>query len=443
MQRQKPFIEKFHANNLLTVPKIVMSFAITLALTLVPMQLLCAQTYSVIHNFTGGNDGAQPVAGLTIDGAGNLYGTTLMGGSGFGVIYELKLRNGSYTANPLYLFPGGADGANPYDRVVFGPDGVLYGTAYAGGNDNNGVVFKLQPRPSACATVSCSWRETVLFAFPANGSGGTGPNLGDVVFDAAGDMYGTTLVGGADGDGVVWELTPPGTWGTEIVLDSFTNAGGNSEGHYPDDGVILDSSGNLFGATSRGGASNDGLVYELVKASNFRETVLYDFAGGGNGSFPDGGLVFDASGNLYGTTAGAGSGGGGTVFELSPPGVWNVISTLYSFSGGGSCAREPGPGSQASLTIDGAGSLYGTTCADGAHRFGNVFKLSPSGDGWSYTDLYDFAGGSDGSYPYSKPICDASGNLYGTAYAGGTDGNGVAWKISGAGCLLTESLYRP
>lgn len=125
---------------------------------------LHAQTYSVIHNFTGGGDGATPYSGVTIDGAGNLYGTTDAGGSGYGTVYELKLRNGNYTANPLYMFPGGAHGANPYGRVVFGPDGLLYGTTSEGGNDNNGVVFKLQPRASACA----SPRELAAFRLMAH-----------------------------------------------------------------------------------------------------------------------------------------------------------------------------------------------------------------------------------------------------------------------------------
>jgi uncharacterized repeat protein (TIGR03803 family) len=405
---------------------------------------LPAQTYSVIHNFTGGNDGAAPTD-VTIDGAGNLYGTASAGGgSGFGTVYELKARNGNYTLNPLYEFPGGAHGATPFARVVFGPDGLLYGTTAEGGNDNNGVVFKLQPRPSACASPLCSWMQTVLFALPGNGSGGSEPAVGGAVFDAAGDMYGTTKLGGTDDYGVVWELTPPGMWNSETVLASLTGPSGQYPGRNADGGVILDSSGNLYGTAFAGGTDRDGVVYQLVKSSGYKENVLYNFTGGNDGSGPNGGLVFDASGNLYGTASDAGSGGGGTVFELSPAGSWNNFSLLYGFTGSGTCGDNTGTGPLESLSIDSAGNLYGTTCADGANRYGNIFELTPSGSGWKYTDLYDFTGGTDGAYPESNAVCDSEGNLYGTTLAGGSEGHGVAWKISGVGCLPTNGpLFRP
>jgi len=402
-----------------------------------------AQTYSVIHNFTGGRDGAVPFSGVTIDAAGNLYGTTEEGGSGFrgsgfGAIYELKPRNGVYTLNPLYEFAGGADGANPYGRVVFGPDGVLYGTTLEGGN-NNGVVFKLQPRPAACATALCPWMETVLYAFPGDGSGGALPYFGDVIFDGTGDMYGTTIrSSGGAGDGVLWELTPPGTWGTETVLNSFTG----TNGHYPTSGPILDSSGNLYGTTYRGGTSDVGVVYQLVASSGgWMENVLYNFTGGNDGSFPVGAPVFDAAGNLYGAASNAGAGGGGTIFELSPPGTWTTFTTIYSFSGSTNCTGDPGPGPWAQLTMDAAGNLYGTTCADGTNLNGNVFELSPSGGGWTYRDLYDFSdAGGGAAFPLSNAVCDSAGNLYGTASYGGPSASGVVWKISGVGCLPTGGL---
>ena len=442
MQQQTLSLGKFHFNNVSSVSKIAMPFAMVLALSLLPMQSLRAQTYSVIHNFTGGRDGATPDAGVTIDGAGNLYGTTYGGGSdSSGVVYELKLRDGNYTVNPLYEFTGGADGDAPYARVVFGPDGVLYGTTSAGGH-GYGVVFKLQPQPAACVTVLCAWRETVLFAFPANGSGGLGPTFGDVIFDGAGNMYGTTGSGGADGDGAVWELTPPGTWNTEAVLISFTGDGGQYPGYYPGGGVIFDSSGNLYGTTFEGGSApnNFGVVYQLVATSRgWMENVLYNFTAGNDGGFSNGGLVFDASGNLYGTTSYGGAGGGGTIFELSPPGTWTTFTPTYSFSGSGGCSiGGSGPGPEAALTIDSAGNLYGTTCGGGTNRYGNVFELKPSNGGWIYTDLYDFTDGSDGGYPVSNAVCDSAGNLYGTASEGGTSGYfGVVWKITGVGCLPT------
>ncbi len=419
----------------------VLTVCAMVALAIVLTGAASAQSYSVLHNFTGGHDGAIPNAGVTVDAAGNLYGTTSEGGTGyrgagFGAIYELKLRNGNYTVNSLYQFTGGADGADPYDRVVFGPDGVLYGTAYEGGNDNNGVVFKLQPRPTACGTALCSWMETVLYPFPADGSGGGLPYFGDVIFDGMGNMYGTTLKSSAGaGDGVVWELTPPGTWGTETVLNTFTG----TNGHYPAGGPIFDSSGNLYGTTPKGGPSNDGVVYQLVGSSGgWTENVLYNFTGGNDGSSPVAGLVFDAAGNLYGAATSAGAGAGGAVFELSPPGTWTTFTLIYSFPGGSrSCTGSPGGGPWAQLTMDGAGNLYGTTCADGTNQYGNVFELSPSSGGWTYTDLYDFTGGTDGGFPVSNVVCDSAGNLYGTASFAGYYGSGVVWKISGVGCLPT------
>ena len=437
MQQQTLSLGKFHFNNFSSVSKIAMPFAMVLALSLLPMQSLRAQTYSVIHNFTAGSDGAVPYAGVTIDRAGNLYGTTYEGGRDYGAVYQLKLRNGSYTVNPLYEFTRGADGFYPLARVVFGPDGVLYGTTSEGGN-NNGVVFKLQPQPAACVTVLCAWRETVLYTFPAIDAG---PEFGDVIFDAAGNMYGTTALGGADGAGAVWELTPPGTWNTETLLNSFTV--GNGE--YAYGGVIFDSSGNLYGTTFLGGANRDGVVYQLVEsAGSWTENVLHNFTGGNDGSLPVGGLVFDASGNLYGAATNAGAGGGGTIFELSPPGTWTTFTPIYSFSFSGSeeCVFGiAGPGPWAQLTMDSAGNLYGTTCADGTHHYGSVFELKPSNGGWTYTDLYDFTDGSDGAYPVSNAICDSAGNLYGTASEGGTDGYGVVWKISGVGCLPTSPSF--
>jgi uncharacterized repeat protein (TIGR03803 family) len=226
----------------------------------------------------------------------------------------------------------------------------------------------------------------VLYTFPAIDAG---PEFGDVIFDAAGNMYGTTALGGADGAGAVWELTPPGTWNTETLLNSFTV--GNGE--YAYGGVIFDSSGNLYGTTFLGGANRDGVVYQLVEsAGSWTENVLHNFTGGNDGSLPVGGLVFDASGNLYGAATNAGAGGGGTIFELSPPGTWTTFTPIYSFSFSGSeeCVFGiAGPGPWAQLTMDSAGNLYGTTCADGTHHYGSVFELKPSNGGWTYKPLRD------------------------------------------------------
>jgi uncharacterized repeat protein (TIGR03803 family) len=390
---------------------------------------------SVLHNFSGGRDGATPNAGVTIDRAGNLYGTTALGGSGFGAIYELKPLNGSYILNPLYSFTGGRDGAYPLARVVFGPNGVLYGTASKGGQNSSGVVFKLQPSPAACRAALCSWLETVLYRF-TGGSGGGVPLFGDVIFDPTGNMYGTAS--GSVADGVVWELTPRGTWGTENVLVTFTGP----NGAYPEGGVIFDTAGNLYGTTYEGGSSTCcGVIFQLVPGTGgWSENILYNFLGGNDGDLPIASPIFDSAGNLYGAVSDGAMNGGGTVFELSPPGTWTfaVLSSL-SLTGPRACptsyGNNHGPGPWASLAMDSTGNLYGTTCADGAYGFGNVFELSPSSGGWIYTDLYDFSGSSDGGYPVSNVVFDAAGNLYGTASIGGTGtactgGCGVVWKLT-------------
>jgi uncharacterized repeat protein (TIGR03803 family) len=425
-------------------------FLITLAV--VGSHAALAQTFQVIHTFSGRGDGGTPQSGVTIDGAGNLYGTASIGGgsecdfigSGCGTVYKLQRQGSGWTLNPLYKFTGGSDGADPAGGVVFGPNGALYGTTLFGGNGGvfSGVVFKLTPSPTICRTVLCPWRETTLYAF-TGGSDGARPNLGDVTFDHAGNMYGTALYGGFSsaacpfGCGVVWELTPPGSWASETVLHAFTN---NPDGSGPENSVIFDNAGNLYGTTFLGGSGGYGTVFQLLPAGPpWTENILYTFQDGNDGGYITAGLAFDASGNLYGAATRLGMGGGGTIFELSPPGTWNMFNVIYSFTGNidGYCPTGAFSGPQTTLTMDPAGNMYGTTCADGLYGYGNVFQLTASNGGWTYTDLYDFSGGSDGAFPISNVAFDRSGNLYGTTASGGLaggcgggDGCGVVWEIT-------------
>ena len=407
----------------------MVALEIAFVLTLAATQPAQAQTFTVLHNFTGGQDGAGPVAGVTMDGAGNLYGTTDGGGgrSGAGAVYKLTHRGSGWIVNPLYNFTGGSDGANPEARVIFGPNGTLYGTTVAGGEYNDGTVFNLRPFPTVCKAALCPWMETVLYSF-TGGVDGDWPYLGDVIFDQAGNLYGTTANGGANGGGVVYELTPPGGWGTESVLHAFGSSG---DGTHPDHGVVFDNHGNLYGTTWGGGSTYVGLVFQLVPVTGgWTENILYSFENGNDGGDPMANVIADQSGNLYGATDNGGTGGGGTVFELSPSGDSWTYNLLYSFAGipGGSC------GPWGTLTMDEAGNLYGTTYCDGSYGFGNVFKLSPSNGGWTYTSLHDFCAGglpcSDGNYPWSTVVFDSSGNLYGTASEGGSFALGVVWEIT-------------
>jgi uncharacterized repeat protein (TIGR03803 family) len=417
-----------------------LAIAIVFALTVVLTQSAQAQTFKVLYNFTGGRDGGTPDAGLTMDQAGNLYGTAFFGGNtgsecidgtSCGTVYKLQHKGSNWIFNPLYDFSG-SDGANPLARVIFGPDGSLYGpTGFGGGGcggDGCGTVFNLRPAATACKAALCPWTETVLYQFKGYPDGDGILPEGDLIFDQAGNLYGTTLQGGdvcgqyQDPCGTVFELTPSENGWIETVLYVFQ---GGNDGFGPKGGLIFDQSGNLYGTTTRGGSGDRGTVFEMTRSGNqWTETVLLAFLGANDGSNPYCSLIFDHSGNLYGATPTGGLNGGGTVFELTPSGGSWKLTVLYSFTGSG----DSGPYSN--LTMDAAGSLYGTTNGGGAYGGGTVFKLTPSGGGWTYTDLYDFTGGSDGEQPVSNVIFDSNGNLYGTASSRGAYGNGVVWELT-------------
>lgn len=376
-----------------------------------------AQTFSVIHAFTGGSDGGFPDAGVSIRD-GNLYGTAYTGGVGNGTVYEILHSGSNWTTIPLSSFFAG--GRSPLARVVFGPDGQLYGTTAGGGACDNGVVFRLTVPATICKTASCLSQENVLHQFACHFDGAL-PWYGDVIWDRQGNIYGTTYAGGEYGGGTVYELMPSGDSYTESVLYSFSDGG-------PKNGVIFDSNGNLFGTTINGGLYGFGTVYELTYSLGvgWIKTDLYDFQNGSDGSQPLAGLTFDSASNLYGAAGFGGSANGGTVFELTPLGnVWTfkVLDSLSGVPQGYAC------GPYASLTMDTAGDLYGTTLCDGAHNLGTVFKLTNTGNGWEYTLLHDFDGGDDGERPLGKMTLDTDGSLYGTTALGGSGSYGVVWMI--------------
>src|SRR5271157_3582123 len=317
-----------------------LALAMVFVLTVGATEAAQAQTFQVIHNFAGGLDGAEPAAGLTMDGAGNLYGTTFEGDALTGTVFKLTHKNSSWVLSPLFLFTkGGSGGAIPYARVIFGPDGSLYGTTGFGGNPQNcgdgcGTVFNLKPQPNPPITPLSPWIETPLYLF-AGGSDGANPFGADIIFDQAGNIYGTTYNGGigncTGGCGTVYKLTPSnGSW-TESVTYSFTQGG---DGQHPWGGVTFDQSGNLYGTTVYGGTYGKGAIYQLTPAgSGWTETVLYSFTGGTDGANPYAGLILDQAGNLYGATSAGGSGNGGTVFDLTASkGNW-TFNLLYSFTG--------------------------------------------------------------------------------------------------------------
>ena len=402
-------------------------------LTVVATPAAQAQTYKVIHNFTGGGDGGDPSAGLTIDRAGNLYGTNSVGGTGYGNVFKLQRAGSNWTLNSLYNFAGSNDGAGPnLAPVVFGPDGSLYGTTYkaaegvCGGGNGCGTVFKLQPPLKACKSALCPWQETVLYRF-TGGSDGGNPE-GPLVFDHTGNLYGTARAGGTSGCvgagcGTVYKLTKSGSNWTQSVLYTFT--GGSGDQGLPDSGVIFDPSGNLYGTAQGCYSGFYGTVFQLTPAgSGWTYATIFNFPGG-IGGCPVAGLVLDQSGELYGALALD----SGAVFDATFSGSW-AFHLAYTLSGPAGQACGP----FGALVMDSAGNLYGTTACDGANDLGSVFKLTPSSGTWTYTDLHDF-NGSDGSNPYSNLVFDSSGNLYGTASTGGTGsacagGCGVVFEIT-------------
>ncbi len=278
-------------------------------------------------------------------------------------------------------------------------------------------MFDLVAPLTVCRTANCFWKSTIIHTF--NGYDGEEPGYGDLVWDKQGNIYGVTSQGGTSSDGVVFQLTPSGNTWTETPIHIFQR---EVDGGAPYGGLVVDGNGNLFGTTELG--PDGGIVFELsyVVGVGWNETILFTFQDANAGGLPVGGMIFDKSGNLYGTTSALGTAGGGTVFELSRSGDTWTYQVLYSFVGDATC------GPQESLSMDAAGNLYGTTRCDGANKFGNVFKLTNTGNGWSYASLHDFTGKpEDGRYPYSNVTIDTDGTLYGTA--DGLRNDGIVWMI--------------
>ncbi len=375
------------------------------------------------------------------DSQGNLYGTAFGGGANNGgAVYELTPPpggSGPWTETLLYSFcqlSGCPDGQNPAAGLIFDSNGNLYGTTRNGGNSNQGgVVFELSPPAGGHGP----WTEKILYSFCSNGqcSDGKSP-LAGLIFDSHGNLYGNTNEGGAHGAaGAVFELSPAGggTW-TESVLYSFCGASGCTDGESPVAGLIFDSAGNLYGTTSGGGAHGGGEVFELSPAGGGRWTfnLLYSFCSASNctdGESPVAGVIFDSSQtNLYGTAPGGGANAYGVAFELSPAGggTWTE-SVLQNF-----CPAPCSNGSypQGGLIFDSRGNLFGTTYDGGSNDQGVVFELSPSGGGhWTETEIHTFTGVPDGAFPSSSLIFDSQGNLYGTAGAG-AHGAGAVYELS-------------
>lgn len=387
-----------------------------------------AQTFTVLHAFTGGNDGGGPSATLTPDAAGNFYGTASYGGAqSMGTVFKLTNKPSGWSLTTLYNFTGGADGGQPQSSVIFGPDGRLYGNTYVGGNPvctgGCGTVYSLEPQTRACATTNCPWQETTLYQFLDTYDGEAFP-WGNLSFDPTGNIYGTTIAAG----GIVYKLTPGLRGWTYEITHSFVYGG---EAYRPYAGVMSDAAGNLFGTTYGGGEPNCyrmqdcGTVFELSPVgTSWALKILHDF-NGIDGGIPIGGLIADRLGNLYGANS------IGVIYMMTPIGGSWSFTTLGTVQGGcQSFILGPSCGPWDTLAMGADGSLYGTAFASGAYEYGSVFKLTPSNGSWIYTDLHDFTDGSDGGYPIAGVTLKANGNLYGATTTGGTYGAGVVFEIT-------------
>jgi uncharacterized repeat protein (TIGR03803 family) len=359
----------------------VSSIVAVLALGLmVPVGAGAASKYKVLYKFKGGADGAFPIGDLIFDTAGNLYGTTGWGGdlscnsgNGCGTVFELTPSSKGWTETNLYAFQGGNDGQQPNGGVVFDTAGNLYGTTFYGGAYGGGTVFKLAPNSDG------SWTESVLYSFcsSTNCPDGAYPQ-GGLILDVAGNVYGTTADGGIYLYGTVFELMPnsEGGW-TESVLHSFGNTG---DGAIPFDTLIFDAAGNLYGTTYWGPQSQSylgpGTVFKLAPNSDgsWKESLLHIFGGRADGTHPNAGVIFDKMGNLYSTTVLGGPADAGTVFKLTARsgGGW-AYSVLHVFQ------RTPALHPLAGLILDKAGNLYGTAnfCDSGIDCQGVVFEITP------------------------------------------------------------------
>ena len=395
-----------HMRNHRTNPTLVVRAGAILAASLLSLTLTPAnaQTLQTLQILKGASNGGQPWAAPVSDAAGNFYGTTSVGGDGVcysgewktgcGAVYELSppASGNRWTDTLIYQFRDLEDGYYPESGLVFDTAGNLYGATEGGGNQpyHCGTVFELSPPPSG----SGSWTKSTLYSFNCDANGGH-PEAG-VVFDKIGNLYGTTTLDGGAGNG-----------------DCSASYGGC--------GVIFELS-----PPSRVGA-------------NWSETVLYDFQGGTDGSYPASALVFDGNGNLYGVTPAGGSEncgydtGCGTVFELSPPsshgGPWTE-SILHSFSSDPDDGYLPRSG----MVFGNSGDLYGVTEAGGPNNYGTVFQLAPPvapGGTWTETVIFGF-GPTDGAGegPFGTPAVGSNGTIYGTTEFGGTLEEGSAFQLA-------------
>jgi uncharacterized repeat protein (TIGR03803 family) len=420
----------------LTPSRIIFVAAVTVAFGVAATAASASE--KVLHTFTAGKDGFVQLGSAVVDSAGNLYGFTSSGGADeYGVVFKLTpTASGPWKETILYHFTNGKDGRGPVGLAVDSA-GNLYGVTGSGGKPAHGTPLCKQ---TGCGTIfrlspnATGWTFNLLHSFTGLQDGALPESI---TLDASGDVFVTTF-GSTLSQGGVFEMvqSASGLNGKPVYVFGLNST---TAGRLPNGPVVLDSAGNLYGTTEYGGTYGYGVVYELTPSSSglWTESVLYSFAGRADGLVPTGGLTFDASGNLFGTADG-GLNNYGVVFQLTPSsgGAWTE-TVLYTFSGG-----SDGAFPTAGLILDSAGDIYGTTflggttnnglCSSGC---GVVYKLTPGVGQWTQTLLYSFLGGTDGDEPVAGPVMDSSGNLYSLARFGGKanssclEGCGVVFEV--------------
>jgi uncharacterized repeat protein (TIGR03803 family) len=320
----------------------------------------------------------------------------------------------------IHSFNGGSDGSTPEATVTIDKAGHIYGTTFSGGGAGCGG--------GGCGTVyqmvhsKSGWTEKILYSFKG-GTDGNAPYLGALTVDDSGNIYGTANSGGQYGAGIAFKLAKTKSGWKKTTLYSFK---GGTDGATPNESLVFDTAGNLYGATYAGGPAGLGTVFQLRPGSkNWKEKVLWAFTGGVDGSQPYESVTIDKSGNLYGTTFYGGANGKGVVYKLihSKSGAWKQ-KIVYAFTGG-----DDGANPYSNVTIGKDGSLYGTTDQAGADSSGVLYKLTHSSAGWTQTVLYTFTGGNDGGLPLAAITFDKQGNIYGTTVQGGTSTFGTVYEF--------------
>jgi uncharacterized repeat protein (TIGR03803 family) len=403
-------------------------FLVAVVVTMLIGSASAGTKFRIMHTFAGGNDGSIPAGQLTFDSAGDLYGTTFgggsttaCGGSGCGTVFKLAPESGRWSESVLANFGDATSNVGPIGPMAIDSAGNLYGTGVYGyeynGQGYSGQLFQLLDNEG-------SYTESILHLFAGGSSDGAFVNPG-LVHDSAGNLYGSAGSGGAlNNNGVVFEFSPngDGTW-TESLPYTF----GAGKCYGPVGMMAIDPEGNLYGTTAGGGVYGYGSVYKLSQ-SNGVWTIqsLYDFTPppADVGSPSPSGVVIDAEGNLYGNTQFDGAYGVGSLYKLTPTKGYWTFSLIHSFTG-----STDGGWPYGALTIDAGGNLYGSTLTGGVFQYGTVFKFVHGSTGrWTETVLHSFTDGTDGSQPQGV-IVDSLGNVYGLAQSGGADQDGVAFEI--------------